>query len=36
MLVETPRPDVDELVLRGDVMDGDLAFTDKLTNVEEP
>ena len=36
MLVEMLRPDVRELVLRGDVMDGDLAFTDKLTNVERP
>ena len=36
MLVEMLRPDVGELVLRGDVMDGDLAFTDNLTNVEEP
>ena len=36
MLVEMLRLDVGELVLRGDVMAGDLAFTDKLTNVEEP
>ena len=36
MLIEMLRPDVGELVLRGDVMDGDLAFTDNLTNVEEP
>ena len=35
MLVEMLRPDVGELVLRGDVIDGDLAFTDKLTNVGE-
>ena len=35
-LVEVLRPDVGELVLRGNVMDGDLAFTDKLTNLEEP
>ena len=34
MLVEMLRPDVGELVLRGDVMDGDLALTGKLTNVE--
>ena len=36
MLAEMPRPDVGELVLLGDVMDGDLAFTGNLTNVEEP
>ena len=36
MLVEMLRPDVGELVLRGDVMDGYLAFTDKLTNIEKP
>ena len=36
ILVEMLRPDVGELVLRGDVMDGDLSFTDKLMNVEEP
>ena len=36
MLVEMIRPDVGELVLRGDVMDGDALFTDTLTNVEEP
>ena len=36
MPFEMLRLDVDELVLRGDIMDGDLAFTDNLTNVEEP
>ena len=36
MLVEMLRPDVGELVFRRDVMGGDLAFTDKPTNVEEP
>ena len=36
MLAEMLRPDVGELILRGDVMDGDLAFTDKLADVEEP
>ena len=36
MFVEVLRPDVGELVLGGHVMDGDLAFIDKLTNVEEP
>ena len=36
MFVEVLRPDVGELVLRGDVMDGYLAFTDKLTNIEKP
>ena len=36
MLVEMLRPDVSDLVLRGDLKDGDLAFTYKLTNVEEP
>ena len=35
MLVEMLRPNAGELVLRGDVMDGDVAFTDKLTTVEE-
>ena len=35
MFVEVLRPDVGELVLGGHVMDGDLAFIDKLTNVEE-
>ena len=29
-----PRPDVGQLLVSGDVMDGYLAFTDKLTNVE--
>ena len=36
MVVEMLRLDVGELVLRGDVMDGDIAFIDKLTNAEEP
>ena len=36
MLVEMLRPNAGELVLRGDVMDGYLAFTDKLTNIEKP
>ena len=32
--VEMIRPDVGEIVLRGDVLDGNLALSDKLTNVE--
>ena len=36
MLVEALRRDVIESFRRGDVMDGDLALTDKLTNLEEP
>ena len=36
MPFEMLRLDVGELVLRGDIMDVDLAFTDKLTNVECP
>ena len=35
VLVEMFRPDVGELVLHGDVMDGGLVFID-ITNVEEP
>ena len=35
MLFDILRRDVGELVLRGDVTDGDLAFTDKIQNVEE-
>ena len=34
MLVEMLRPDVGEIVVRGDVLDGNLALSDKLTNVE--
>ena len=36
MPFEMLRLDVGELVLRGDIMDVDRAFTDKLTNVECP